>query len=139
MSPDCEGVTPLIVAVYRHNIHLVELLLNHAADPTQAHVPTGYSALHVASTANLLPAVRLLLDHGAVVDARDATGSTALLVAVEGGYADVVTLLLERGADMQASKDRKSSPFMRAHRLGNLDILYRLMRLSSHHCRPQLR
>ena len=43
--------------------------------------------------------VRLLLDHGADINAAGPNGKTALHYAVTAGYASTITLLLERGAD----------------------------------------
>ena len=43
--------------------------------------------------------VRLLLEHGAEVDAKNESGETALMVAASNGYEKNVTLLLEHGAD----------------------------------------
>ncbi len=45
-------------------------------------------------------AVRLLLDAGIDVNARDARGMTALIAASEHGHVAVVKLLLDRGADV---------------------------------------
>ena len=42
--------------------------------------------------------VRLLLDYGANVNARDKKGVTALVVAAIKGHEDVKAILLERGA-----------------------------------------
>jgi len=44
--------------------------------------------------------VRLLLENGANVNARDRYGWTALMWAVFKGYKEIVKLLLENGADV---------------------------------------
>jgi ankyrin repeat protein len=43
--------------------------------------------------------MRLLLDHGANIDAQDHTGRTALIYATYAENTDVVKLLLENGAN----------------------------------------
>jgi ankyrin repeat protein len=67
--------------------------------------------------------VRLLLDIGVPVDARDATGngywgiapnSTALHVAAWRGRPETVRLLISRGADVNARDAANRSPLMRA-------------------------
>lgn len=55
-------------------------------------------------------AARLLLSHGASVDATDLLQDTALHKAVKAGAADVATLLLAQGAEPEApNEDGKSS------------------------------
>ena len=49
--------------------------------------------------------VRLLLDRGASLDARDEWGRTALMLAAETADDETVALLLERGADLMSLDD----------------------------------
>ena len=49
-----------------------------------------------------LDVARLLIEHGAEVDARDEFGTTPLHAAVVRGSLDVVRLLIELGADIEA-------------------------------------
>ena len=49
--------------------------------------------------------MKLLLDRGAEIEAKDNYSSTALHLAATGGHAEVVKLLLDRGAAIEA-KDR---------------------------------
>lgn len=54
--------------------------------------------------------VRLLVEHGAAVDARDGAQCTALHAASEGGHPVVVELLLHLGADIDARNLRQQTP-----------------------------
>ena len=63
-----------------------------------ALMPSGASALHLASTAGSLPAVKLLLEAGVSVHAQASNGSTALHWAAGSGHASVVQALLAAGA-----------------------------------------
>src|SRR5207253_1575946 len=54
--------------------------------------------------------VELLLNAGALVDARSADGSTALLWAVQKGDVDTALLLCFKGADIGATNDQGLSP-----------------------------
>ena len=47
--------------------------------------------------------IKLLLDHGAALEATGTDGMTALLMACEYGRADVVQELVNRGANVNAS------------------------------------
>jgi uncharacterized protein len=42
---------------------------------------------------------KLLLDHGARIDAADNRGRTALMIAAEAGHLEMVDLLIARGAN----------------------------------------
>ena len=57
------------------------------------------TALHVATRRRRLEAVRLLLDHGAEIDARTVGGKTAYAHAARRGFSELTALLAERGAD----------------------------------------
>jgi ankyrin repeat protein len=59
-------------------------------------------------------ALRLLLDTGADVDARDEHGQTALMNAARDGHTEVVRLLVERGADLDHTAKYNLSAIMLA-------------------------
>ncbi|KAI5848692.1 ankyrin repeat-containing domain protein [Morchella snyderi] len=70
----------------------------------QEHTVT---ALHLAAVGGRVEVAKLLLDHGAEVDARETRGGkTALLLAAENANERVAELLVRRGADVNAKTDR---------------------------------
>jgi ankyrin repeat protein len=65
----------------------------------------------------------LLIDRGAIIDARDAEERTALGVAAAFGHAGLVSMLLEHGADPNAlALGSCGRPLLSAAKLGNLSI-----------------
>lgn len=68
--------------------------------------------LMLAVTAGRLEIARLLLDHGATVDARDEYGFTPLTMAISTRHAAVVSLLLARGANPNAPNDLGMPPLL---------------------------
>ena len=78
----------------------LRLLLERGAPPT-AHDVVGYTPLHLAC---MKPPradfVRLLLEHGADVNAQDRFGSVAITSAMQNGDTDVIEVLMEHGADL---------------------------------------
>jgi hypothetical protein len=107
-----EGATPLLRAAQSGDLTLVDLLLEHGADPTLA-TDDGTTALMVAagigwvegvtyewSPARTLETVKRLLDLELPVNAQNLDGQTALMGAAHKGRKDVVELLVERGADL---------------------------------------
>jgi len=63
--------------------------------------------LHHAANAAV---ARLLIEHGAYVNATGWMGATPLYEAAKNGRADVVKLLIEHGADVSAKRERDDTP-----------------------------
>ena len=71
--------------------------------------------------------VRLLLDKGADVNAKDRSGKTAMILAAKNGHADIVRLLLDKGADVNAKADDDTTALMQAAEKGNVDVVRALL------------
>ncbi|MEE8606587.1 MAG: ankyrin repeat domain-containing protein, partial [Nitrospiraceae bacterium] len=61
--------------------------------------PQEHTALMLAAAHGHSKVLELLLEHGAVVDARATDHSTALMQAASAGHVNVIKQLLKRGAD----------------------------------------
>ena len=99
-TQDSLGSTPLNFALeYRSNIldpRVVRLLLDHGADPNiLARIQQGNTPLHRASRSGRIEIVRLLVEHGASVEAQDDGGMTPLDVASGEQREEIIKLLLE--------------------------------------------
>jgi ankyrin repeat protein len=67
--------------------------------------------------------VRLLLEKGAGIEAKDKHGETALIKAAESGYEAVIQLLLEKGADIEAEGGFKETALTKAARHGHKAVV----------------
>jgi ankyrin repeat protein len=96
-AKDKRGYTALVTAALYANPDTLSLLLDRAGRPEQdaAEMPLLLYAAAAGRTDN----IRLLLEKGADINARDDYGHTALMWAAKGGKKDVVKFLLEKGAD----------------------------------------
>lgn len=102
------GSTALGEATILGNVENVRTLLKAGAK-TDARVSSGrYTPLMLAAMRNDPQLVRMLIDAGSEVDARDVVGSTALMWAAysERGNSAVVELLLKAGAEVNARNDK---------------------------------
>jgi hypothetical protein len=74
---------------------VARLLLDHGADPNIWSEYSNTSPLHGASLKGRIELARLLLEHGASVEARDWKGKTPLDVALGENRDEMIKLLLE--------------------------------------------
>ncbi|HEY6036142.1 MAG TPA: ankyrin repeat domain-containing protein, partial [Kofleriaceae bacterium] len=118
-AEDRAGTTPLELAVGRDGDDaVVSLLVEHGADAKRAGARIGASepataklllahgadpraegALQLAAIRGNTETLKILLDHGAPIDAPAALGMTPLMWAAQMGHPDAVVLLLEHSAD----------------------------------------
>lgn len=107
-----EGATPFLRAAQSGDMVLLELLLEHGADPkiatqdntTPLMVASGIGwvegVTYEWSPAQTLAAVNLIAGLGLDVNARNLDGQTALMGAAHKGRNDVVEALVAHGADL---------------------------------------
>jgi hypothetical protein len=74
----------------------------------------------------------LLLDRGAVIDARDDAGRTPLMLAVTEDRVEVVRLLLARGADPNAADNAGHTPLQQATKRNLQDVAALLEQAGAH-------
>ncbi len=95
------GETALMLASLRGRTALVQRLLQRGAVVNRP----GWSPLHYAATAPDEAPMKLLLTHGAAVDARSPNGTTPLMMAADYGPSACVDLLLAAGAQVDLKND----------------------------------
>jgi ankyrin repeat protein len=115
------GQTPFIRAATSGDITTMKLLLAHGADP-KITTAGGTTALVTASGGNLavqqsfvesressMAAVKLCLELGLDVNAKNETGFTAVMGAANKGWDDILELLVKSGARLDvADKDGRT-------------------------------
>lgn len=117
-----DGVTGLRSAVNRKHSHRLLAMLETCADVNEQDPLGGATALTLASWFDEQGMVRLLLDSGAAIDAKDDTGRTALHIAIEGGYCDLVALLVDKGANIEVKFCGWTPLLLAATRLWNPNV-----------------
>jgi uncharacterized protein len=113
-AKDRYGLTPVSLACSNANAVILKKLLDAGADPNSPD-PQGTTALMIAArTDGGTDAVKLLLERGAAVNARDAVQSSALLWAVRSNHPEVVDLLIHHDAEINARTRKGDPPARRA-------------------------
>ncbi len=118
----------LLDAAKRIDIKLVQQALLAGADVNMLG-DGKYTPLHEAIACDFLAmqserlnVVRLLIEHGANVDAQSKSLSTPLHVAVVRRNVDIVKLLIEKGANIDAQSDDGDTPLHDAVWQGCFDL-----------------
>jgi len=120
-SPD--GFTALHFACYFGQAEAARLLIEKGAKvDVVANNATHVMPLHSAASARNLAATRLLVEHGAAVNARQQGGWIPIHAAAQNGDRDMVELLLAHGADPQIANDDGKTAAMVAKDKGHTQI-----------------
>uniref|UniRef100_A0A5F9CKE5 Ribonuclease L n=2 Tax=Oryctolagus cuniculus TaxID=9986 RepID=A0A5F9CKE5_RABIT len=98
------GWSPLHSAVQRDQPDIVELLLQHGADPG-LRKRNGATPLIVAGLQGNVRVLQLLLARGADVNECDAHGFTALMEAAGNGRVEALRFLHQRGARVNLARE----------------------------------
>ena len=75
--------------------------------------------------------MRVLIERGADIKARDQQGNSPLIVAAGNGWVDVVRVLVEKGADITAKNNAGSTPLLIASANGKSQVVEYLAKASS--------
>ncbi|KAL7814593.1 hypothetical protein V8C44DRAFT_363537 [Trichoderma aethiopicum] len=84
-------------------------------------------ALPLAAAEGHTGVIRMLLDHGAGVNAKSDGDGTALQTASSYGHAETVQMLLDLGADVNAVSDRSHPALVNASSEGHMEIVQMLL------------
>jgi cytohesin len=106
------GSSVVETAAQRTKTDMLVLLLDKGAPVDATNAQSGITPLHAAALSNLTNAARVLIQHGAKVQARDLAGFTPLLRAATLGSTEMAALLLENNASPDASVVSPINPGM---------------------------
>jgi hypothetical protein len=122
--PPPPKLTPLFYAAYYGFGDLARCRIVTHKENVDARSINKWTPLHAASERGHVGAVRVLLDHGADMNAQIHDGPTPLHLASLNGHPKVVQLLLERrAASNPNTRINLNTPLRLASRSGNLEVV----------------
>jgi len=119
-----EIVPPLSRSVRAGQVNLVESILRAEEGSVHQKDAAFQTCLHFATRKEI---VRLCLDHGAELNAKDFMGSTPLHNAVRKNLLDVVKELISRKCFLDPSDCEMQTPLHLAVKLGHLKMVSELL------------
>jgi len=137
--PDGTQSTPLLLAAGHGRIESMALLLGKEPGLVHAANECGWTALHLAAhgkemkkssvkNVKFLPAVKMLLEAKAPIEAVDEDTRTALHRAADTGNAETAAALLEAGADVNAADITRWMPLHFAAQDGHVEVAKLLLK-----------
>jgi ankyrin repeat protein len=121
---DEDGFTPLLWASREGYAGIVNMLLQHGADPNQNDQWMQANSGHKAAFWGRADVMKILCQNGLDINARGGyNGYTPLHDAVQGNHLDVVKVLLEHGARMDIKGHDGKTPVDIARANGDAKIL----------------
>ena len=111
-----DGFTALGLASFFGHLSLVQLLLDKGANPNiSSNNQFKVAPIHSACAISHFDIAKLLIEHGADVNARQMQGVTPLHSAAHNGQAKLSKLLIDSGADINAKMENGQTPLFMAN------------------------
>lgn len=124
------SATPAAWAARETHYYIVDLLLQHGADPLRTD-SQGFNLLHSATMDGNVFQLLLILHHDVPVDTADDKGHTSLMWAAYKGFPLCVEILLQWGANVDAVDEQGFTPLHWALVRGSQACIQKLIEYGS--------
>ena len=114
--------TPLMGAVYKVQIHILEWLIAQGVRMNY-RMTENASALHFAIFTGSMPIVKLLVENGSLLNLHLTNSYTALHIAVQEQHLNILDYLLHKGALPDVTLNHGVTPLMKAVQSKNMALV----------------
>lgn len=119
-----DGFTPLGLASFFKHEALAEFLLTAGANPSlPSNNAFKVAPLHSAAASKNVKIAKLLIDHGADVNATQQEGFTPLHSAAHNGDLAMAELLLKSGSKKYTTTEKGKTPYDYAAEIGHVELM----------------
>uniref|UniRef100_A0A0K0DTX1 ANK_REP_REGION domain-containing protein n=1 Tax=Strongyloides stercoralis TaxID=6248 RepID=A0A0K0DTX1_STRER len=127
-SRNCDGMSPLHIAVLANNIDGVKILLQECSVPTEIYDDDARTPLHYAAQNGRVEIVELLLEAGARYNATDDYGATPVHYAAETSWRIIEMISEKVGCrDFSLVDKQLRTPFMWAIAAENEEVTLQML------------
>lgn len=124
---DSQGISPIVEAIQKNSINMVEYLLSLKADVTLLDKAKRSLLHHAAKVGNPLIIKKLLSIHDFDLSGVDYSSFTPLHYAIYEYHIDAVAYLCSKGADVNVVDAHSNTPLHIAVALGDYKIVHALL------------
>lgn len=96
--------TPLTVAVEEQQLNMVQFLLDSGANANVVDKKLKQTPLHVAASLGFIESAKLLIKHGANINAKDGVGQTPFMEAAFSSP-EIAFMLIDNSVDLKAAQE----------------------------------
>ncbi len=126
LNPLNKNWTPLMIAVLRKNIDIIEIFLKNGADINFRN-NKGQTPLHIASRWGHPEVVDYLIKNGTLIESRDWLSWTPIMWASLRGKTEVVEVLIRNGANVNVRDIDGNTPLILASWHGHKNTIKLLL------------
>jgi len=127
---DIMGMSPLMVAVEKGSIEIIDILLNNGSD-INIKGADGTTPLMIAAENGRRDVVEILINKGADINLRNANGVTSLMAAAKSGDINIVKTIIEKGMDVNIQDKEGMTALMNAVRYGHAGAVQVLLAIGA--------
>ena len=125
-------MSPLMLAIMLERVAIVKLLLSRGADSNWARPHNGVTSARIAARLGQAEVMRVLAEHGAILETPDNHGTTPAHIAAQEGHAEVMRVLAELGANIETPANDGTTPAFIAAWRGHADVINEIAKARSH-------
>jgi ankyrin repeat protein len=122
-ATDNDGWTALMYAVSWDHYEVTKLLIDNKANVNHQSGEQLNTPLTVAAYNGSIKAAEMLIDNGALLEAKTQKGNTALFEACEGNKVEVLKLLIDRGCLLDGEDSKGDTVLLKTVNAGHIECL----------------